>query len=408
MSISLFAVGDVFIDRPDPEQAYRDGARYLRRGDILFGNCEGVFSDDWDRAPSSGPPVVAPAANADPLARAGFDVLSLANNHIGDGGHRGLRDTIRALNGLGIATVGAGGDIAEARSPAIVERDGIRVGFLAYASVFPYGYEARGSVPGLAPIRSYTHYNPPTDNLWDPGAAPSITTEEVPEDAEALIDDIIATRERADVVVVSVHWGDMYKPFVLRDHERRIARLVIDAGADVVLGHHHHMWRGMEFYRGKPIWYGLGHHLFDLPDIEKRIAADGDAIPPIGPADDAGLDRYSGSYRLGHRAGYPLLPFHPDGRLTGVAIVRAGRAGVGAVGFAPAVINQANEPIAVAPDSDEGRRVLDYLKECCTSQGLRVRFGTPEADSGLPPGCVQLLPPDGTTRSTGEEVDVLA
>ena len=91
---------------------------------------------------------------------------------------------------------------------AIVERDGIRVGFLAYASVFPLRLQGAGIGSGLAPMRSCTHYNPPTDNLWDPGAAHEHHHRGGPEDAEALIDDITATRERADVVVVSVHWGD--------------------------------------------------------------------------------------------------------------------------------------------------------------------------------------------------------
>lgn len=398
MSIFIFAVGDVYVDRPDPRTAYRAGAEFLRGGDIVFGNCEGVFADDWDRAPSAGPPVVVPTANAAPLARAGFDVLSLANNHIGDGGHRGLLSTEQTLRGLGIATVGAGRDIAAARAPAIVERDGLRVAFLAYASVFPYGYEARGSVPGLAPIRSLTHYYPPADNVWNPGAAPGIVTVELPGDVEALRDDIASARAVADIVAVSVHWGDMYRPFVLGEHERRIARRAIDAGADMILGHHHHMLRGVEFYRGKPIWYGLGHHLFDLPGITARIAADGAVLPPVTAAEDESLDRRTGTYHLGERPGFPLLPFHPDGRLTGVAVIRVSAAGIGAVGYAPAVIDPGNEPTAVAPDSADGRRVLEYLRECCVTQNLAVTFTEPTVESGLPAGCVQVLPASQQAR----------
>ena len=132
---------------------------------------------------------------------------------------------------------------------------------------------------------------------------------------------------------------------------------MIDAGGDVVLGHRHRMWRGMEFYPRKAdlVRPGAGFTCCDLPDIEKRIAADGGDAVPIGPANNAGFDRYSGG-PLVIAPAIRCCRSHPDGRLTGVAIVRAGRDGVGAVGFAPAVINQANEPIAVAPDSDEGRR----------------------------------------------------
>src|ERR1700688_3331924 len=111
MEVSLFAVGDVFIHRDDPESAYHEGAEFLRTGDVVFGNCEGVFSDQWNRAPTSGPPVVSPSRNAAPLRSAGFDVLSLANNHIVDGGHQGVLSTQMTLNGMGIKTVGAGASI---------------------------------------------------------------------------------------------------------------------------------------------------------------------------------------------------------------------------------------------------------------------------------------------------------
>ncbi|MEU4339249.1 CapA family protein [Micromonospora lupini] len=392
MAISLFAVGDVFIDRGDPQGAFRASGEFLRTGDVVFGNCEGVFSDDWDRAPTSGPPVVAPNVNAQRLAEAGFHVLSMANNHIVDGGHRAMLSSRTALNGLGIRTAGAGPTYREAHAPAIVERDGIRVAFLAYSSVFPRGYEARGLVPGLAAVRAHTHYVAPDPNYWDPGVQPQIRTETLPEDADALVRDVEAARRDADIVAVSVHWGDMFRAFVVGAHERRIARLAIDAGADLVLGHHQHMLRGVDFYRGRPIFYGLGHYVFDLPDLPRRMAEDGVDLPRVRPEDDLTLHRYRDTYDLGPREGYPLLPFHPDGRLTGVAVVRVDRSGITAVGFCPAVINADNDPIQVAADSEDGKRVLDYLQEACTSEKLPVRFVRPTLDAGLPVGSVQILP----------------
>lgn len=391
MTTSIFAVGDVFVDRPDPATAFVRSGAFLRSAGVLFGNCEGVFSDEWDRAPSSGPPVVSPESAAAPLAAAGFDVLSLANNHIVDGGHRGLAATRRTLHRLGIRTAGAGADAAGARAPAIVERDGIRIAFLAYSSIFPRGYEARGSVPGLAPLRARTLYAEPDPDIWDPGAAPVITTRTLEQDAEAFTADIARARADADVVAVSVHWGDMFGAFVVGEHERRTARLAVDSGADLVLGHHQHMLRGVEFHRGRPIFYGLGHYVFDLPDLPRRIAHDGGRVRAVSDAEDAATRPELEGYRLGPREGYPLLPFHPDGRLTGVAVAVVGRDGVRAAGFCPAVIGPENDPRQVAPESPDGRRVLDYLGRCCTSQGFAVKSGRPEEDSGLPDTAVQFF-----------------
>ncbi|WP_433255970.1 CapA family protein [Streptosporangium sp. CA-135522] len=388
---SIFAVGDVFIDRDEPQTAFQSSKAFLTAGDVLFGNCEGAFSDVWERAPSSGSPVVAPAANAEPLAEAGFTVVSLANNHSVDGGHGALLNTCGTLESLGIRPVGAGADIAQARRPVVVTRGDLRIAFVAYASVFPYGYEARAAVPGLAPLRAHTRFTPWELNEWQPGLLPRVTTELLAQDETALHDDLKAAREQADIVVASFHWGDFTRPYVLTDHERRVARLAVDAGADIVLGHHHHMLRGVEFYRNRPIFYGLGHYLFDLPRLRERLAKDG-YLSATGPHDELALSRRFGEYRIQPREGYPLLPFHEDSRLTGIAVVRVGAGGVTAVGFRPAVINQDNDPIHALPGSPEWKNVVTYLERCCAEEGIATRFVTPEKGSGLPEDCVQILP----------------
>ncbi|MGW4641278.1 CapA family protein [Sphaerisporangium sp. NPDC004334] len=391
---SIFAVGDVFIDRDDPSTAFHSAKEFLRGGDVLFGNCEGAFSDAWERAPSSGSPVVAPAVNARPLAEAGFDVVSLANNHSVDGGYGALLNTCATLAELGVSPVGAGADIAAARRPVVVNRGGLRVAFVAYASVFPYGYEAKAAVPGLAPLRAHTRYTPWEPNEWQPGLIPRVTTETLAQDLTALREDLRTARERADVVVASFHWGDFTRPYVLTDHERRCARVAVDAGADIVLGHHHHMLRGVEFYRGKPIFYGLGHYLFDLPRLRERLAKDG-YLSATGPEDELALSRRFGEYRIQPKEGYPLLPFHEDSRLTGVAVVRvSANDGPVAVGFRPAVIGPDNEPVHASPGSEQWKSVVTYLERCCAEERLATRFVPRQAGSGLPEDCVQILPED--------------
>src|ERR1700733_4323632 len=151
--VSVFSVGDVFPDIPDGRTAFAPLEPLFAKADIVFGNCEGVYSDRPAMAPSHKHFSGAPWARGEFLGEVGFDVMSCANNHMIDGGYVGLADTLELLRSQGIETTGAGVDIAEATRPAILERDGIRVAFLGFCSVYPVGYEAPAPRPGLAPPR---------------------------------------------------------------------------------------------------------------------------------------------------------------------------------------------------------------------------------------------------------------
>ncbi|WP_107123040.1 CapA family protein [Streptomyces caeruleatus] len=308
---------------------------------------------------------------------AGFDVVSLANNHSLDGGSLALLETRDLMRGAGVATAGAGEDGVAAHEPAVLDTGRGRVAVLAYASVFPRGYEARPGGSGLAPLRATTLYTPWETNEWNPGLLPRVTTVPDEGDMEALREDIARARDQADVVLTSFHWGDFTRPYVLTDHEVRTARAAIDAGADAVLGHHHHLLRGIELHRGRPIFYGLGHFAFDLPGLEERLRRSA----YLGRG-DARLRRESarrfGEFHIGDRAGYPLLPFHPDGRLTGFAVLGWADGTVRA-GFAPCVLGPDNSPRPVAASSPEGKEVIDYLERCCAYEELSTRF---ERDAG--------------------------
>jgi poly-gamma-glutamate synthesis protein (capsule biosynthesis protein) len=360
-------VGDVLIDRENPDEVFSDVGELLHAPDILFANLESPYTDDPQIAVTA-PIVIAPGThNLAAYAPAGFSVMSLANNHIVDAGHAALLDTCALLRGQGIATCGAGESRLAAHRPAILERNGLKVGFLAYASVFPHGYEARSTVPGLAPLRAYNHFFEGLDEYYAPGYLPRVETIPDSQDHKMLIEDIHALRKVVDVVVVSFHWGDHFRPYVLTDHERRTARLCIEYGADLVLGHHHHALRGVEWYRSKPIFYGLGNFVFDQRLVlTEELKAYFDEVDPE-------------SYGVFPRAGWPLLPLHPDTRMTMLGWAKVRDRVIAEVGFVPCRLHPDGRVAAVDSESHEGREVVQYVKRCNASQKLNGRIVTDDA-----------------------------
>ncbi len=364
--ILIGLAGDVLVDRDTPRSVFEKVQSVLDTPDILFANLEGPYADNPHAAPSAGVAVIPGFSNLDVFASAGFDVMSMANNHIVDAGHAAMLETRRRLNEKGVATCGVGKNIAEAREPAIVESNGIKVAFLSYASIFPFGYEARENVPGLAPMRAYNHYHDAYPNYQAPGVEPRIETIPDQADLENLSEDIVKARERADLVVTTFHWGDFMKPYFLTDHETRTARFCIDQGADMVVGHHHHILRGMEWYNGKPIFYGLGHFVFDL-----RAEIPSEIYEMLGKrGDDPNF------YGIAPREGWPLIPLHAESRMTALAWATIADGKVDAIGFLPCRLTPEGPVVAVNPDSPEGREVVDYVEKCCTTQGLNARIET--------------------------------
>lgn len=360
-------VGDVFLNRPDPTNVFDESLPAFRAIDLLFGNCEGAFTDAPQYAPSAGWRVVSGLRNAAPLGPAGFHVMSCANNHTLDAGHAGLADTLAVLRGQGIATSGAGADLAEARRPALLERAGRKIAVLSYSSVYQAGYEARAKVPGLGAMRIHSHYYIADWDAYgkvEPGVRPQVRTFPFPEDLAVLKDSIAQAKKHADVVIASFHWGTASQPAILTDYERILGPAAIDAGADIVFGHHHHYLRGIEIYQGKPIFYGLGHYAFDLPGMETALS----------PYEIAKLEQM-GEHAIYPREGYPLMPFHPDARMTGIAVCRMQGSEIAAVGLIPCLIDPDNHPVSFSADSETGRRILAYMRKISDEVGLSTRYG---------------------------------
>jgi poly-gamma-glutamate capsule biosynthesis protein CapA/YwtB (metallophosphatase superfamily) len=239
----------------------------LRRADLVYGNVEFPMTDrgrytretggsaqglGWSMKPED--------ANA--LKDGGFHVVSLANNHIMDFGTDGLLQTIEMLDANGIAHCGAGPNIAMARKPAIVSRNGIRVAFLSYTSVFTATCPAAVGKPGVNVVRIESTYRPDPKSFESPGVPPIVKTIPDCDHMEAMRGDVRNAKSNADLVVVSWHWG------VAQGYRKRIAyqtecgRAAIDAGAALVIGHHPHVLQGVEVYRSGAIFYSLGNFAF--------------------------------------------------------------------------------------------------------------------------------------------------
>lgn len=356
-SALLGLVGDLMVDRERPLEPFADVRELLAVPDLLFGNLEGAFSDEPEPPDTHHFKVIAGTHNLQALPQAGFHVLSMANNHALDAGPRALIDTKERLEAAGVRTCGAGPTLQTARAPAVLQAGGLRIAFVAYASVFPAGSEAGPDRTGVAPLRARDSYVGHRDYHL-PGTFPHITSTPDEHDLAALVADIAGARQVADLVVASFHWGDMLHPFLLTDHERKTARLCIEQGVDLVVGHHHHALRGMEWYRGKPILYGLGHFVFDC-----RMPAQ---APHVSGYEHAPFPR----------EGWPLLPLHPDTRMTVMACAAVDADGVQQIGIVPCRLRADGRVQHVHPESDEGREVVAYLQRCNASQGLATRIDT--------------------------------
>jgi len=261
--VVVSSVGDMRLARPLTEP-FSDALEILRRSDMCFGNLEGPFVEEGEPADKWAVLKQSPSLVGD-YAKMGFRILQLANNHMLDYGQPGLLSTLRTLREAGLQYVGAGENIEEALKPAYLELRGLRIGFLDCASTLPGESVAGEHKPGIAPIRVRTscHFDPEMEKE-QPGNPPVMLTEPNEEDVERMVKSVRAAKAEADYVIVGIHWGMAYQENIL-DYQPTMGRAFIDAGADVIMGHHAHRLQGVHRYRDGFIFYSLGNFYFKLP-----------------------------------------------------------------------------------------------------------------------------------------------
>ena len=204
------------------------------------------------------------------LTAAGIDAVGVANNVTYP--WQAMMRSLEVLKLAGIPYAGGGKDIEAAHKPVVLEKDGLKVGFMQYAAtVFPYNHAATEIQPGIAEIKVYTAYRAPK-NLDKPGQPPIVVTWLDEKSKNRMIDDIRQLASKADIVIVSFHWGVSNTTEVI-SYQIDIARAVIDAGADLVFGHGPHKYQRIEIYNGKPIFYSLAQFVFNdrLSDRNTRF-----------------------------------------------------------------------------------------------------------------------------------------
>jgi len=280
----------------------------FRRADAGFFNCEMTFHDLEGYPSPTGAcgdlNLVADPRIAADLRWAGFNLATLANNHALDYGHGGLLATLRHLRAAGIEAAGAGTNLAQARAPRYLDTANGRVALVGCASTFRVGSEASPGHaeipgrPGLNPLRVQRVYELPADRLASlretqkmlpgsgggatPGAAgvrflgntfrlgpnARVVTEADQRDVDAILEQVRRARAEADVVLVTIHahesGGSREQP---ADFLQPFARACIDAGAQAFFGHGPHVIRGLEMYRGSPIFYSLGNLYFQAETL---------------------------------------------------------------------------------------------------------------------------------------------
>jgi poly-gamma-glutamate synthesis protein (capsule biosynthesis protein) len=357
--LEIALVGDLVLDEPDADHWLSGIAPALHRADLAIGHLEVPHSDSPYELEGDIPAPGAPTENLAALARAGIGMVSLAGNHVSDCGPQGIADTIAGLEAAGILHAGAGTNLAGARRPAIFTAAGRRIAMLSYNCVGPEASWASEVLAGCAYLPLVTA---------DGGAVtPRADLEDAlnPVVLEILAADVAAARDQADLVIVSLHKGIVHTPARLAPYERPLAQVAIDTGADVVIAHHAHIVRGIEYHRGRPIFHGLGNGCV----VTRALSPEQDH-----PARAEWARRRREMFGFEPDPEYDLAPFHPEAVNAFIGRLRIADDGAIEAGIIPVFVEPPGRPILA--DGDLARRISDYIEKITSSAGLpAIRVG---------------------------------
>ncbi|MFN8060376.1 MAG: CapA family protein [Vicinamibacterales bacterium] len=409
-SFTLALTGDSIITRKlsvytEPE--FTKLIDLVRGADASFTNVEMLFHDyeTYPMNESGGTYMRADPALAKELAWAGFDLASLANNHAGDYGAKGMQLTMKYVAEAGILGAGVGNSLAEAREAKFLETSKARVALVSVSSTFPDHSRAgrtRGDMPprpGLNPLRFSTRYVVSPEKLgllssvlqdlglrggaadgrpvaflgnrFERGERPGVHTEPLKDDVDEIAAVVRNASKLADHTVVAIHChegdGNLFTP---PEFLTTFARAMVDAGADVFVGTGPHVLRGVEVYKGKPILYSIGDFIFQN---ETLLRLPSENYEPFGLSDSSHVADFNARRYDNDRTGFPAqreiwesvvaLPRWDDGRLVELALHPI------ALGFGQAAHVRGRPRLA---DESTGRKILDDVVRLSKPFGTTV------------------------------------
>ena len=361
----MYGVGDVAPYRDDLSSSFRHVAPLFQSGDLSFCQLEAVLSEQGDlssctRMGCSSRPEVAGA-----LKEAGFDVVSFASNHALDYGRTAFKETLAHLRDVGLAVTGAGENETIARTYPILDVKGTKVAFLGYNSILPQGFWAEEARPGCNPARGITAYVPVEHD--QPGTPCRMYTFPHPDDLKKMTEDIQKAKTEADIVIVSIHWGIHFKEAVLADYQRYYAHFAIDAGADLILGHHAHILKPIEIYKGKAIFYSLGNFAMEeVTDMLRDVKAKGQDMKTSKSHTE--MTAISDAFKTTKRS-FPM-----DSYLTMVAKWTVADGAIQRVSYLPAYLPEDGAPYVLEPADPLFQKVNSYMEKITAMEGMDTGY----------------------------------
>ena len=366
LTIEMLALGDIILGADAPY--YMSGIRdRLIDADFVIGQLEIPYSDFAEEL--SG--LNRETKTLEPLVGC-IDLVTLAGNHIYDARETGVKETTAWLDAHGILHVGGGMNTDEARKPIITVQNEVRLGFLNYNCIGPANMTAMDNKAGCAALDIITHYE--QKNVANPGGSPELI-HTFPEwrSLKAMCHDIERLRSECDVLCVYFHKGIVHKPAVIADYEQIISYAAIESGADVVFSSHAHILHGIEIYKGKTIYHGLGNGVVWAPSLRPDYQFSSKLKPNelFNPMDWA-QKRYE---RFGFISdpSYPTYPFHPEAVNTLIAKCLIADKRIIETRCIPAIVGHDGVTRHVTK-SGGGCQVFEYLNMITEQAGLNARY----------------------------------
>ena len=374
---AVLAVGDLILGASDAAAHFDETRSILSGGDVVIGQIETPHTNrpHWSNGEAAAAGAL-PPERLSCLRQAGFDIITGAGNHVFDQGENGVLDTIDALQKSGVLTAGFGADLAQARRPARMEKNGIRFACLEYNCNGPREAWATPAKAGGAFIRVVTAYV--NDSAEIGGLPTAIYTIADPASMEWMRLDIEAVRAQCDIVICAFHLGRMGSEELLQC-QTEITHRAIDWGTDIVVCHHAHTLQGIERYRGRPIFYNLGNFVTTAPDGPPSEAEQMQRA--FDPTDWQGVRP-----PLPPRERKPFVaknyPFDQRSRHTGIAKIICSKEGVVETRFIPCWINDLAHPVPVTRENG-GEQAAAHLRRLNELEGLKTDLRWDETGTEL-------------------------